>query len=218
MATAERTRASDQRVVMHGVSWKTYESLMADLADSRATRISYDRGRLELVSPSDEHEWRRCLIGRMIDLWTFERRIPIRSLGSTTWKREGRQRGVEADACYYIVNESAVRGRSGIDLESDPPPDLAIEVEVSDSSLGKLAIYADLGVPEVWRFGEQSLRIHRLDSNGEYKLAKESLNLPGFPTRDLADWIARAQTLDETSWAVSFQEWIRGHRSSPTNE
>lgn len=218
MATAEQTRASDQRVVMHGVSWKTYESLMADLANSRATRISYDRGRLELVSPSNEHEWRRRLIGRMIDIWTFEKRIPIRGLGSTTWKREGRQRGVEADECYFVLNEPVVRGRSGLDLESDPPPDLAIEVEVSDSSLGKLEIYADLGVPEVWRFGEQTLRIHQLGSNRKYKLAKESLNLPGFPTQDLADWIARAQAIDETSWAASFQDWIRGRQASKTDE
>lgn len=214
MATAERLRSADQRIVMHGVSWRTYELLLADLADHRTPRIAFDQGRLELVSPSDEHEECRRLIGRMIDIWTLEKRIPIRGLGSTTFKRETSQRGVEADECYYIANEPLVRGRRGIDLETDPPPDLAIEVDVSGSSLGKLELYAALRVPEVWRFSRQTLRVYRLSEDGEYQLAGESRNLPGFPTKRVADWVARAQELDETTWATSFQDWLRSEQSS----
>lgn len=214
MATVERLRSADQRIVMHGVSWRTYELLLADLAEHRTPRITFDQGWLELVSPSDEREECRRLIGRMIDIWTLEKRIPIRGLGSTTFKREASQRGVEADECYYIVNEPLVRGRRGIDLETDPPPDLSIEVDVSGSSLGKLELYAALRVPEVWRFGRQTLRVYRLSEDGKYQLAGESRNLPGFPTKRVADWVARAQELDETTWATSFQGWIRSEQSS----
>lgn len=218
MATAERTCSTDQRIVMHGVSWQTYEGLLTDLAEQRTPRISYDQGRLELVSPSDEHERYRRLIGRMIDIWTLEKRIPIRGLGSTTLKRDAKLQAAEADECYYLVNAPAMRDSGGIDLAAGPPPDLAIEIDVTGNSLAKLDLYAALGVPEVWRFARQSLLVYHLGSDGKYQLAQASLNLPGFPVQDAADWVARAEGLDETTWAAAFQDWVRSQRSSASEE
>jgi len=207
MAVVEQKRA-EQRFVMHGVSWNTYELLLADLASHSWPRVTYDQGRLELTSPSDEHEQYRRLLGRMIDIWTLEKRIPIRSFGATTFKREASQRGIEADECYYVRNEALVRGRRGLDLDADPPPDLAFEIDVSASSLGKLELYAALGVPEVWLFTGEMLTMYEFRSDA-YQTVDVSLNLPGFPAADVAHWIARAAAEDETQWAASFQDWVR---------
>jgi Uma2 family endonuclease len=208
MATAERAVA-EQRIVMHGINWQTYQSLLADRGDCPVPRICYDRGELELMSPSNEHEQYRRLLSRMIDDWTVENRIPIRSAGSTTFKREARQKGVEPDECFYVRNERLVRGRRGLDLDVDPPPDLAIEIDISSSSINKLNIYAGLAVPEVWLFTGEALAIYELQSDGSYQAVEESTNLPGFPVKDVVDWIARAETTDETSWARAFQSWVR---------
>jgi Uma2 family endonuclease len=209
MVIAEQKRA-ERRFVMYGVSWNTYERLLADLANRSSPRVTYDQGRLELMSPSDEHEQYRRLLGRMIDIWTLENRIPIRSFGATTFKREASQRGIEADECYYVRNEALVRGRRGLDLDVDPPPDLAFEIDVSASLLGKLELYAALGVPEVWLFTGEMLTMYEFRSDA-YQTVEVSLNLPGFPAADIAHWIARAAAEDETEWAASFQDWVRQH-------
>jgi Uma2 family endonuclease len=209
MVIAEQKRA-ERRFVMYGVSWNTYELLLADLANRSSPRVTYDQGRLELMSPSDEHEQYRRLLGRMIDIWTLENRIPIRSFGATTFKREASQRGIEADECYYVRNEALVRGRRGLDLDVDPPPDLAFEIDVSASLLGKLELYAALGVPEVWLFTGEMLTMYEFRSDA-YQTVEVSLNLPGFPAADIAHWIARAAAEDETEWAASFQDWVRQH-------
>jgi Uma2 family endonuclease len=208
MATAEQAVA-EQRIVMHSISWQTYQSLLADRGDHAVPRMCYDQGDLELMSPSKEREKYRRLLGRMIDHWTLENEIPIDSAGSTTFKREARQKGVEPDECFYVRNEHLVRGRKELDLDVDPPPDLAIEIDISSSSIDKLNIYAGLAVLEVWLFTGEALTVYELRSDGRYQAVEESVNLPGFPVKDVVDWIARAETTDEASWARAFQNWIR---------
>ena len=169
-----------------------------------------------MMSPSEDHEVYRRLLGRMIDDWTVENGIAARSMGATTLKREASQHGVEADECFYVKNERVVRGRR-IDLKVDPPPDLAIEIDISSSSIDKLEVYAALGVREVWLFNGEALAAYQLRPDGRYQIIEESFNLPGFPVKDVADWIARAQTTDETSWDKSFRDWVRT-RSEPGGE
>ena len=135
---------SETRVVLSGISWSTFESVLAE-TQNHGTRFTYDRGYLEMMSPSREHERAKRFIGRMIEAATEELGIPISSASSTTLKAEWDERGLEADESYYIANEARVRGRDEIDLRVDPPPDLAIEVDISSSSLDQLGIYADLG-------------------------------------------------------------------------
>lgn len=213
MATAERVRAA-QRIVMHDVSWETYQSLLADRGERPVPRICYDQGDLELLSPSDEHENNKKLIGYLIFSWAMELNVPLRSLGSTTFIHEVQKRGLEPDECYYIQHEPLVRGKLGIDLNVDPPPDLVVEIDVSSRSLRKLRLYAGLGIPEVWRFDGQRLIVYELMGDRQYSVRSDSAQLPGFPTADVADWIARAQTTDEASWARAFQSWIRERRES----
>ena len=212
MATAERIRPNDQRIVINGVSWKTFQGLLADRGERLVPRMAYDQGELELMSPSEEHEQYKKLIGYMIVFWAVEQGIPLRSLGSATFTQSEQQRSLEPDECYYITNESLVRGKREIELGSDPPPDLALEVDIASKSAKKLGLYAAIGIPEVWRYSRQGLQVYKLSADGRYSLSPESACLIGFPVRDVQNWLARADSMDETNWIRSFQSWIREPR------
>jgi Uma2 family endonuclease len=199
---------AENRVVLSDISWATFEALLAD-ANHRGSRFTYDEGILEIMSPSSEHERIGRLIGRMIEAFTEEMAIPIQSGGSTTLKSELKQRGLEPDECYYIANESAVRELDEIDLSVNPPPDFAIEVDITSSSLDKLGIYAALGVPEVWMCNGKHLKIYRLQDDGAYAMQDRSPTFPSLPPETILDFLARRKTTDETSWIKSFREWVR---------
>lgn len=208
MATIERFEAP-ARVMLKNVSWETYEMLLGDRGDEASPRFTYDRGRLEIMAPELEHERFKELIGTMVVLWTMEKRVPQVALGSMTIRKRHLLRGLEPDQCYYVRNEPAVRGKRKLDLSIDPPPDLAIEVDITRSSLEKLEIYGALGVPEVWLFNGDRLQINTLAADEVYIPADESLSLPGFPFLLVPEWIDRAFETDNTTWALSFQAWVR---------
>jgi len=150
MATAPHTRATrtrfEHRFVLRNISWETYEALLRDLHDS-SLRLTYDRGDLELMTVGPIHEWYKSHLRRMIDAATEELNIPIRSGGSTTFRRQLKCLGLEPDECYWVQHEPQVRDRKDLDLDVDPPPDVAIEVENTRSAVNKLAVYAGLGFP-----------------------------------------------------------------------
>lgn len=120
----------ETRIVLSNISWATFEAMVAE-KESCGTRFVYDRGVLEIMAPSAEHEWYHRLLGRLVEAFTMERNIAVRTTGATTLKAQLAERGLEPDESYYIASESAVRGCLDLDLERDPPPDLAIEVEIS---------------------------------------------------------------------------------------
>lgn len=206
MATAVRLQP-EQRFLLHGVSWQTYNALLDDL-ESSAVRLTYDRGMLELMSPSQDHERFKTLIGRIIEMFTEELDIPLQSGGSTTWRKEDLDRGLEADECYYIQHEPQICDRDVIDLSVDPPPDLAVEVEISRSLLDKFAVYAALRVPEIWRYDGDTLRVVLLQSDGSYAESNHSLNLPQLEPRQVAHFLALRAEKRETEWARLFRRWI----------
>ena len=197
-------------VVLYGVTWSTYEALLAE-TDRSGTRFTYDRGMLEIMSPSEQHERFKKLIGRMIETLTEELGIPIRSAGSTTWKSEIKQQGLEPDECYYLANEPRVRGRREADLSVDPPPDLALEVEITSRWIDKMHIYANLGIPEVWRYDGKTLRTEQLQSDGSYLPQSRSTALPLMPLTELGRFLDRRDTTDETSWIRSFRQWVKAN-------
>ena len=147
---------SPDRVLLKNISWQTYRSLIKDFEQQPAMRLTYDRGLLEIRMPLDPHETYKKLLGRFVEALTEELGIETRSLGSRTCTREDLARGLEPDQCYYIQNESAVWNKEQIDLRQDPPPDLVIEIDITSSSINRLDIYADIGVPEVWRYDGHS--------------------------------------------------------------
>jgi Uma2 family endonuclease len=205
------TKASEGRVVLSGVSWATYEAMLAD-AERSGTRMTYDRGYLEMMSPSREHERLKRLMGRMIETLTEELGVPISSAGSTTLKLELERRGLEPDECYYVANEPKVRGRDELDLRVDPPPDLAVEVEITSDALDKLPIYADLGVPEIWRYDGEQLRVVCLQAGRTYAEQSQSSVFPFLPLAEIERFLADRNATDETTWIRSFRAWVMSLR------
>jgi Uma2 family endonuclease len=206
MATVSRLE-SERRFVLYGASWQTYEALVHDL-ECGAVRLTYDRGSLEMMSPSRDHERFKTLIGRIIEIFTEALDIPMQAGGSTTWRKADLQKGLEADECYYIQHEPQICDKSEINLDVDPPPDLAVEIEISSSILDKMAVYAALKVPEIWRYDGETLRICLLDAEGEYRDAERSLNLPQLPPSEVARFLALRDDTRETSWARMFRRWV----------
>jgi Uma2 family endonuclease len=196
--------------VLQNISWRTYQSLLADYEQEPAFRLTYDSGTLEIQMPRDPHEHYKKLIGRLIEAATEELELEIRSLGSRTCDREDLKKGLEPDQCYYIQNEPLVRSVSQIDLTQLPPPDLAVEIDISSSSLDRFEIYAKLGVPEVWRFHNQSLTIHLLQGD-TYRIADCSAALFPLCADDFSAFLTSNSRLSKHSGENSL---IRQFRSA----
>ena len=190
------TIVGEQRILLRSISWQTYESL-ADNPDRAGRLMTYDQGVLEIMSPSRVHESDKSMLGRMVERFAEERDIDICSSASTTFKRKDLQRGFEADESYYIRNERIVRDKREINLLADPPPDLVIEIEISRSSISKLALFASIGIPEVWRYNGQMLWLGQL-VNETYVPISQSIELPGFPVEHAVQILQSIGTASET--------------------
>jgi Uma2 family endonuclease len=202
----------EQRVLLGNISWSTYLAL-AESADNPRGRLAYDQGFLEIMSPSMLHESIKSLIGRMIEVFSLEMDIDIRTVGSTTFQRRDLEKGLEADECYYIQSAAAVRGVEAIDLAIHPPPDLAIEVDISRSTQIKLGIYAALPVGEVWRCDGQQIHV-LIWQDGTYLEGDASVVLPGFPIAEATRVLQQRDSTGETELIRGFQTWVRQHGSA----
>lgn len=212
MSTAAPIQISNIRqehVYLPGVSYATYATMVDEVCDRRNLRFTYNRGALEIMSPSQDHERAKKLFGRMIEALTEELGIPLMSCGSTTFRDELRDCGLEPDECYYIQHEAAVRGKK-IKLGEDPPPDLVVEVDVTTSVIDRFAIYATLGFPEIWQYVDGDLVVHFLSTSGQYAAASQSAALPMVPIQRLVEHLERCAAMDETSWIRAFRQWVRG--------
>ncbi|MEQ8541259.1 MAG: Uma2 family endonuclease [Coleofasciculus sp. D1-CHI-01] len=199
---------SPDRVVLPNISWQTYQLLIRDFEQEPAIRLTYDRGMLEIRMSLDPHETYKKLLGRLVEAATEELDIEIRSLGSRTCDRADLARGLEPDQCYYIQNEALVRGVAQIDLNQFPPPDLALEIDITSSSINRLSIYATLGVPEVWRYNGQTLTILSWQ-NGEYLSLDRSIALPLLNAEDLVRFLALRNAIGETKLVKQFRRWVK---------
>jgi len=204
--------ASGQAVVLPGTDWRTYSRLLRVFAERPAVRLTYDRGMLEIMSPLREHERDVRLLDRFVVVLTEELNLPLDAGGATTLRRRRKRKGLEADNCYWIANESRVRGKRTLDLRVDPPPDLAVEVDVTHSSLDRLAIYAALQVPEVWRLAGATLTFLVLGADGQYTAAPHSRAFPLVTPADLLRFLALQATLDNNGVVKLFRDWVRQNR------
>lgn len=198
----------EDRFLLSGISWELYEQLREN-EDNRHVRMTYDSGRLELMSPSPDHESITKLIARMLEAFMEEVGIAHRSLGSTTWKCRDLDKGCEADECYYILDHHWVRQRRSSEVTLKPPPDLVIETEVTPSAVQTFRIYSALGVPEIWRWREAGLSAYSLGPKGRYVERDFSLNLPALRVKDLGPFIDFEMAADELAWIREFRAWVR---------
>lgn len=206
MATA--LSPPDQIIILDNINWETYESILEAHRDRSVPRFTYDRGRLEIMSPSAKHEELNRDAARLVDIIAEEKDIDLRGLGSTTFRREGFDRGFEPDSCFYIQSVERIRGKTEIDLTLDPPPDLVIEIDITSPSINKFPIFAQLGVPELWRYDGNRWIIAVLKGE-EYVERDESVALPGVSGTDIADFLEESSTLRRPEWLRRAREWAR---------
>jgi len=210
----------EPRVVLHDVSWDFYEQLLEQVAEQHV-HLTFDNGELELMSPQPKHEHYKCIISRWIMFLAIELSMNFKQGGSTTFRREDKAKGLEPDDCFWIANEPAVRDKIEIDLSVDPPPDLALEIDITSSSLDRQAIYAALGVRELWRYNGKELRVFHLQSDGTnaqpdknlnfgmYAQRDKSLSFPTLSLKDFQQFFERPKGITEGQWINNFQKWVR---------
>jgi Uma2 family endonuclease len=221
MSTAAVPSVVRDRLCIDNVDWRTYSRFLYLFAERPGYRLTYDRGILEIMSPLPLHEHPSNFLGRLAITLTEELGMPILQGGSVTLRLRRRQRGLEPDRCYWITNELAVRGKNRLDLRVDPSPDLAIEVDITSSSLDRMSIYATLGVPEVWRVDNGTLTFQALSTNRKYSAVSHSLLFPQVRPADLMNFVAMCATQDENSVIRQFRAWVKqqitgGGTASPT--
>ena len=200
-----------QHAVLHDISWATYEALLLDHLDSRWPRFVYDEGILEIMTPSSKHDRIGMQVQKFVDVVIEEWGLDMVNEGHATMRRRDLRKGFEADASIYIQNAHVVRPKEDIDLNIDPPPDLVIEIEVSRSALDKLAIYARVGVSEVWRCDSKAAAFHILQGD-RYQESSTSMVLPGVTTQVLLDFVNSSWELTNTEWIRSVRKWARAQR------
>jgi Uma2 family endonuclease len=161
-------RASGRRsVVIENVDGETYEKVLEAFGERRNARLAYDNGSLEIMAPpSMEHESDGRFLAGLVPELADAFGLPLRHGGSVTVRRKAALKGVEPDTCFWLGNAPRLAGVKRLDLTVHPPPDLAIEVDVTSDSLDRHGIYAGLGVPELWRLDGDELRFHQLGAGG----------------------------------------------------
>jgi len=201
---------AEQRVILSNVSWQTFEQLLKELGAKRATRLAYNEGLLEIMSPLGPHENSNRFIESLIGAIADELNLNLKRFGSLTLKREKKLKGAEPDSCYYIQNEPLVRSKQEIDLDNDPPPDLALEIDITSGSLDKRPIYAAIGVPELWRYDGKKLEVFVLQlSNRDYQQVNQSPTFPWMPLDVIPKFIRQSLVDGETATLRAFRAWVK---------
>ena len=197
----------EQRTVLHNISWETFETLLKETGEDRGSRFVYDGSTLEIMTPLFEHENPKCNFHNFITALAEDLNIEIKSAGSTTLKRKIVRKGIEPDNCYYIQNELAVRGIETLDLRNSPSPDLAIEIDITSSSVDKFDIYSALGVSELWRYDGKKLKFYQLVEK-EYLEREYSIAFPLVSVKDISRFIEQSKTMGEIALLKSFRNCI----------
>jgi Uma2 family endonuclease len=196
-----------QTVILYDLSWDEFEAILVDLGESRSSRIAYDRGRLEIMTPLPEHEVNKEYVSDFVKVLLEELDIEFCPLGSTTFKNQIMFKGIEPDSCFYIQNEAVVRGKNRLDLTIDPPPDLALEIDITNRSHPE--IYQSLGVPELWRYEKNKLQILLL-IEGKYVESLTSRNFPNFPlTEVIPQYLTQCRSEGRNKGMRAFRSWVQ---------
>jgi Uma2 family endonuclease len=195
-------------VVLRDVDWAGYEAILEIRGERSTPRMVYLDGSLFLVSPSYPHERIAERIGLFIVVVVEELDIPCITSGHTTFRRGAKKGGVEGDKTYYLASEAKVRGKDDIDLEVDPPPDLAVEAVWTHKAEAAVEVYRRLGVPEVWIADGDALTILALQPSGNYDAVESSRALP-VSAAEIHEWVAGRTEDHDTAWAKAVRRWAR---------
>ena len=197
-------------LIFYQVEWDDYERLVEDLAAASRPnlRVSYDCGRLEIMSPLNEHGGYASFIDRLTQIMAEELNLDVQSYGATTWKLRALQKGAEPDCCYYVKNAARVIGKGRFNLDSAPPPDVVVEIDITRESFSKFPIYAAFGVPEIWQYDGDTARMYKL-SGDDYREIEKSKFFPPLTPKVLAAALAESKTAGQTAALRSFRKQIK---------
>jgi Uma2 family endonuclease len=198
----------EERTFLQNISWQLYENLLSEIGDDGKARLSYYQGNLEFMSPLFEHEHGNRLIERLISVIAETTDLDYAPCGSMTIKRPDLAAGKEPDSCYYFANEPAVRGKTKLDFTLDPPPDLAVEIDITSSSLNQLALYATLGVGEVWRYDGSELTFYQLQS-AKYVVVDRSPIFPLLAPARVLEFLSDCQIEGVNQAVKNLRQWVR---------
>lgn len=194
------------QLLLKELSWQEFEAILQELGESRSARLSYSNGTLEIMTPLMGHETAKVLIGDLVKILLDQQGSDYEPTGSTTFKSEQMDQGVEPDESFYITHCQVIRGRQRIDLTVDPPPDLAIEIDLTSRT--RFENYQRLGVPELWRYDGKRLQINVLQ-NGNYVEVATSPTFPGLALPEkIVRVIAQSQTTHRSTLLREFRQWV----------
>ncbi|WP_315789335.1 Uma2 family endonuclease [Fischerella sp. JS2] len=198
-----------QQMLLKDISWQQLENILEELGEKRTARISYSNGWLEIMVPLPEHEKDKEIIGDLVKILLEELEINFEPLGATTLKNEIMKQAVEPDACFYIKNYAAVIGKKRIDLNIIPPPDLAIEIDITSRT--HFDNYEILGVPELWRYTQNGLQINLLQQ-GKYIEVNFSPNFPNVPIIELVnEYVQQTLNVGRSQAIRAFKSWMKNN-------
>jgi Uma2 family endonuclease len=212
MSTIIDTRAAptsdgDQCVELRDVGWNGYLALLKLRGERSVPRLVYLDGSVQLVCPSEDHEWLADRLSMLVREVITAFGMPCRPTRNMTFRKRSERGGVEGDASFYLASFERIRGKK-IDLRVDPPPDLAIEAVHANPATKSLAVYRRLGVPEVWVGDMSGVKILVLAANGRYARSQTSLAFPFLSAAEVSEWVLRPDFDDETQWLVEVRRWV----------
>lgn len=197
-------------LVVQDISWEDYEQLLEELADRPGVRVTYDEGKLEIMSPLPEHEKCKRFIERIIDTLGDELDLNVEPLGSTTWKSKRHGKGAEPDSCYYVASADQIIGKRKIDLNVDPPPDLVVEIDATSESASKFPIYSAFAIPEIWRCDLKRSRVQIYELRGSaYVEVPSGHSFPFLTAAALTDFVNQSKTQSQKAVLTAFRRWIK---------
>lgn len=197
----------DTTVTFHNVSWEEYEELLTQVGEPAGLRLSFDKGTLCAMTLSAQHEKYVRFTERLVTAISLRLRLKILGFGSATMRKRPERVGKEPDACFYVQSADRLGPRIQLDFAVDPPPDLAVEIDIHHDSLDKFPIYVELGVPEIWRYDGRALTIYHLQRK-RYVKRETSLALPLLTNKLLTEYLNRLQSEDEFQVLLAFDAWL----------
>ena len=200
-------------LTLDDVSWIEYELILQEFEERPDLRITYDQGRLDIVSTSRAHERRNRFVVQMVWLLADHFNVEVEDIGGTTEKRKREQKGTEPDTSFYIGDLERTIGKDDLNLETDAPPDLVIEIDKSNQSLRKLPIYAAFGVPEIWRYVVRSKKaeIYQLIDRA-YVETPASRFFPVLASSILARFIEQSAAEGQSAALKAFRRWLKNQK------
>lgn len=206
-------------MILDDVNWRTYSHFLQMFADRPNVRLTYDQGKLEIMSPLFEHDLGSRSFAYIVLAIAEEFKLPMLPGGASTLRNKLKKRGLEPDECFWIANARSMAGKKRLDLTVDPPPDLAVEIDIRRSALNRMAIYAELQVPEVWRLRKGRLTFHVLGENGKYHEVDASQAFPQIPAAPLLAFLQEVEDIADLPTVLArFRKWLRSLRKKKASD